>query len=146
MQARTQWVNYRKAPSRPTRDDGPVWMRIGKAAIDTGLSENDLRLLAKNGVLTMGRHYIAKMVKGKTNRLAFYEFDVTELKREWMLIQHRLAAIKSSKNATDFRRKTRECYDYETLGTPPTRPWKKTFVAGPRRPPPIHPRPGRKRA
>ena len=140
--AKPGWVNYPKPTSRPTKDDSPSWMRIRKAASETGISENDLRLLAGTGVLTMGRHYIRKLTK--TKKLAFYEFNVTELKREWMLIHHRLDAIKASKNPTDFRRKTRECYDYETLGTPAERPWKKTFVAGPRRPPPIHPRPQRK--
>lgn len=145
MQARTKWIRYPKPPARPTKDDGPLWMRIKKAAIETGMAEKDLRLLAKNNVLTMGRHYISKMVKGKPKQVAFFEFNVTELKREWMLIHHRLAAIKAAKNPTDFRRKSRECYDYETLGKAPARPWKKTFVAGPRRGPPIHPRPGRKK-
>lgn len=138
MPVQTKWIDNENKYSRPTRNDPPVWMRIRKAAIKTGLSEKDLRLLASNGVLTMGRHYIRKLTKDK--KLAFYEFNVTELKRESVLIQHRLDAIKASKNPTDFRRKTRECYDYETLGTPAERPWKKTFVAGPRRPPPIHPR------
>lgn len=138
--AKPAWVNYPRPTNRPEKDDRPVWMRIRKAAAETGISEKDLRMLAKNGVLTMGRHYIAKTVKGKPKQLSFYEFNVTELKREWMLIHHRLAAIKSSKNPTDFRRKTRECYDYETLGSPAPRPWLKTFSAGPRRPPPIHPR------
>ncbi len=139
MQAKQKWISYPKPPVRPTKDDGPLWMRLKAAAVETGMSDKDLRLLAKNGVLTMGRHYIAKMVKG-TKKLAFYEFNVTELKREWMLIQHRLAAIKAAKNPTDFRRKHRECYDYETLGKAPARPWIKTFDAGPRRGPPIHPR------
>ena len=144
MQVRTAWTNYPKPSSRPTKNDGPLWMRIQKAAKATNISANDLRLLAKNGVLVMGRHYISKMLKNKPKQLAFYEFDVTALLREWALIQHRLAAIKSAKNPTDFRRKHRECYDYETLGTPPKRPWQKTFVAGPRRAPPIKSRRTRK--
>lgn len=119
-----------KTPSEATRQAD--WRTLAKAAKAAGIDPKDLRALAKTGTLVYGKHYIRKDRTG-TKTLAFFEFNVTELLRERVFIEHRIAAMRASKSTGDFERKQKECQDYDTLGKLPERPWVSGLKASPKR-------------